>query len=294
METLKTLLVFTEFPNAYAPRRICEESNKVGISATIVRYVDVDFVLEAQTGVSVAYLGKPLPHADYVIFRSVGSGGAFNAKLGFLRELFHNQNTKILNNETYSKWLYFDKFTQHFVFEKSTIPYVKSHFLGDARVLRSSKVIDYPFIAKHFVGSHGSGVHKIESDSDLKQLFAIHPHDSLIIQPFLHSGADVRVIVIGGRAIGAMKRIAAKGAYLTNYSAGGLVENFDLDSYPVVRQLAQMTSKVFDCDYAGIDIIQDDNGKWCVLEVNRACQFEGFEKATGVNIASEIIAFLTN
>ena len=35
--------------------------------------------------------------------------------------------------------------------------------------------------------------------------------------------------------------------------------------------------------------MKDNNNYWKVLEVNRACQFQGFEKATGVNVAQNLI-----
>jgi hypothetical protein len=38
--------------------------------------------------------------------------------------------------------------------------------------------------------------------------------------------------------------------------------------------------------------MKDRQGQWRILEVNRACQFEGFEKSTGINVAREIVNFL--
>ena len=37
---------------------------------------------------------------------------------------------------------------------------------------------------------------------------------------------------------------------------------------------------------------QDKEGNWRILEVNRACQFEGFEKATGINVPKAVIEYL--
>jgi glutathione synthase/RimK-type ligase-like ATP-grasp enzyme len=47
-------------------------------------------------------------------------------------------------------------------------------------------------------------------------------------------------------------------------------------------------------DYGGIDLMKNNKNEWVVLEVNRACQFEGFESATGINVASRIVDYLAN
>ena len=51
-------------------------------------------------------------------------------------------------------------------------------------------------------------------------------------------------------------------------------------------------------DYVGVDLMMGNppegeagDGEWKVLEVNRACQFKGFEQATGVNVAKELINY---
>ena len=48
-------------------------------------------------------------------------------------------------------------------------------------------------------------------------------------------------------------------------------------------------AKIFKLDYCGIDLMKNEDGDWIVLEVNRACQFEGFEKSTGINVASKVV-----
>jgi len=38
--------------------------------------------------------------------------------------------------------------------------------------------------------------------------------------------------------------------------------------------------------------MKDQNGDWKVLEINRSCQFEGFEKGTGMNAAKLTLDYL--
>ena len=112
----------------------------------------------------------------------------------------------------------------------------------------------------------------------------------MLVQPVLPEGEDIRIIVVGGKVIGAMKRKAASGKFLTNYSAGGEVENFQIT--PEMEEIALSAAKLFHLEYVGVDLMADKQGKWRVLEVNRACQFEGFEKATGLNVPQLTLSYL--
>jgi len=55
------------------------------------------------------------------------------------------------------------------------------------------------------------------------------------------------------------------------------------------RLLAEKVAKVCGLDYCGVDIMKDENSKSYILEVNRQCQFMGFEKSTGVNVARKVV-----
>ena len=88
-----------------------------------------------------------------------------------------------------------------------------------------------------------------------------------------------------------MKRTAAPGKVVTNFSQGGSVVAGKISEKE--ESLALAAAKMFSLDYVGVDIMRDGYGNSYILEVNRSCQFEGFEKATGVNVAEKIIKFLT-
>ena len=116
----------------------------------------------------------------------------------------------------------------------------------------------------------------------------------LIFQRFLPNAEDLRVVVLGGKIVGAMKRIATPGNFLSNYSQGGMVEKYDIDKDKIAKKIALSVAKLFRLDYCGVDLMKNEKGEWVVLEVNRACQFEGFEKSTEINLASKIAYYLAN
>jgi ribosomal protein S6--L-glutamate ligase len=147
-----------------------------------------------------------------------------------------------------------------------------------------------PFIMKTMAGSHGSGVKKIVSQRGIKYFSGVYAPWKVLFQPFLTTGQDYRVIVIGKKVLGVMRRIAQEGEYLTNVSAGGKYEEAEIT--PELESLALRTADAFQAEYGGADIMYDQSGKPYVLEFNKAAEFRGFEACTGLNVAGEIVKYL--
>ena len=91
-----------------------------------------------------------------------------------------------------------------------------------------------------------------------------------------------------------MKRTPKPGNFLSNYSQGGSVEKYTGNDIKIIKNKALKTAKYFKLDYVGIDLMLGNDNIWKVLEVNRACQFQGFEKATKVNVAKEVLDYLSS
>jgi RimK family alpha-L-glutamate ligase len=116
-------------------------------------------------------------------------------------------------------------------------------------------------------------------------------NQTLLIQEYVNhdAGSDIRVIVVGGRILGAMKRSAQLGRFRANVHQGAKVEE-----YPVSDELAWISlqaTEVMGLDIAGVDLVESPEG-YAVIEVNSAPGFEGFEKATGRNVASELLRYI--
>ncbi|MFZ5932639.1 MAG: ATP-grasp domain-containing protein [Patescibacteria group bacterium] len=285
------LLIFTKAPSAYEPSRIFEEGRKFGLKAGIVAYSDLDFVIK-NSKVMVFWQGKALPEAKMVIFRAAGGDDFYIPQRDYLIAWFNERGAKVLNAATYKKWSRLDKITQHFEFFNAGIPFIDSQVYGlNERLLSQTK--SFPAIIKKNLSSRGKDVFKIEKKKDFTRLFDQgYWARTMLLQPFLKIGQDIRVIVIGGKVIGAMKRTAQPGKYLTNYSQGGIIAAYDIQKDPQAIEIAAKTAKHFLLDYVGVDLMMSDEGLWQVLEVNRACQFKGFEEATKINVPEKVINFL--
>lgn len=287
-KTNKTVYIFTRLPNAYAPKRLLSDAVEMGLDAKVIDYKAITFDLSKDSA-SVMLDGSKLSLPDAVIFRAPGMDGFCTATRDALLSFYINNSVRVLNGDTFKNWSTLDKLTQHIKFQEDSIPFIESKVYTDIELIKRDYT-SYPIIVKSYLGSHGDGVKKISSEKDFDLL---NSKDApFLVQPFLKAGKDVRVIILGGKALGAMLRVAQDGAYLTNFSAGGAVELFDLKNNPEVTDIAEKAAKSFLCEYAGVDLMQDDNGEWRVLEINRSCQFEGFEQATKDNVAKKLLSYL--
>lgn len=154
------------------------------------------------------------------------------------------------------------------------------------------KEFSFPVILKKVSGSEGKGIVMCKDHSQLEDMMdLLDPNVNMIIQECINNslGRDMRVFVIGGRAIGVMVRTAKKGTFKANYSAGGTVEAAELT--PEIEWLAVESSRIIGLDIAGVDILFDNDG-YQICEINSSPYFKGFEEATGIDVAREILNYV--
>jgi len=125
---------------------------------------------------------------------------------------------------------------------------------------------EYPLIIKGRFGSHSQKTFRAEKNDEARQFLA--QAGDFFIQKLVKSRFYWRVMVLGGKVLGAMKR-----------------ETND--------RLLAAAAAVFKAQMAGVDILATGPEKGAVIEVNRSPQFEIFERRLGIRVAEEVIGFLT-
>lgn len=286
------LAIFARYQSAYAGNRLYDEALKATLSAELFLYRDVAATIE-NDAVELTIKGEVvMPRA--VIFRSPGNDSGFRQQLTSAREVLASRGAYILNNGILSHQNKVNsKLAQHLSFAQYGIPHVMTKNFGSRReALEWFKEYGKPVVVKPIFGSHGDNVTKIASIEDLRAYLNNRHIRELLFQEVLTAGEDLRVIVLNGIPLGAMRRIPKKNAFVSNFSAGGSVENYDLTADPEAYDLATKIAKDFEFEYVGIDLMRGNDGKWVCLETNSACQFEGFEKATGVNVAKSVVEYV--
>jgi len=150
-----------------------------------------------------------------------------------------------------------------------------------------------PVILKVLQGTHGHGVILAETyQSALSTIETLKASKvRFVVQEFIEEsdGADIRVIVVDGVVIAAMKRQSKDGDFRSNLHRGGSSEAINLSHEE--ERLAIKTARALRLGVCGVDILQSKKGP-LVLEVNSTPGLEGIEVTTGKNVAKSIIGYI--
>jgi len=150
----------------------------------------------------------------------------------------------------------------------------------------------YPFIQKPNLGSKGNNVFLFKTEEQfLAQPKEVKIKDQ-VYQNFIRNNGDYRVLILGGRVLGVMKRTAVEGSFLNNVSKGGKAERVqDEEIISEVSSIARSVAATLDLNYCGVDVIKnEDTGEYHFLEVNTAPQWQGFQSQfPEINVAEKII-----
>jgi RimK family alpha-L-glutamate ligase len=279
----------------YSTRRYVEEAETLGLDCQFVSGEDIDILLHKEDEKSVIFEGKRIPLPD-VIIPKAGSYSTYFT-LALIRH-FEKLGVFVLNPAS-SIAKAKDKLYSLQILASRNLPIPKTLF---AKFPINKQIIEnefsYPIVMKKNSGSLGKGVLLIKNSQQLEDILGLvedqitNIQPNLIFQEFVKpsQGRDLRVMVIGGKVVGAMQRKAKEGDFRANVSAGGEVSNFEIT--PEIEWLAIEAANALRLGIAGVDLLFDTDG-YKICEVNANAQFEGFEKATGVNIPQKVFEFVS-
>ena len=108
------------------------------------------------------------------------------------------------------------------------------------------------------------------------------------VPPVTSPGFDWRVLVVGGRAITAMRRVSEH--WVHNVAQGARCEPAELT--PDLAQRAERAAQALDMDYAGVDLVPSPGQGIQVIEVNGVAAWQGLQRVTGFNIARALVVDL--
>jgi ribosomal protein S6--L-glutamate ligase len=265
----------------------CDKDKHV---VTRCEYRDLKYVVE-KDGLMIFHKNVDLISVhDVFILRGAGIGRAqYMLHRGVIARELLARNKRVLNGEYFVRFCgRADKLTQHTIMAQVGLPVLPSTVLGSVTMLAES-VPKAPFVAKLVFGSHGKGVRKVVDDTGLAISYSHGNAQEIMLQPVINASYDYRLIVMGDQVLGGIKRTALEDEFVTNISAGGKAEGIRVSKR--LGSLALRVAKELDLEFAGVDIMEDRDGL-VVLEVNAQAEFQGFKKATGINVADEIIKYL--
>lgn len=135
-----------------------------------------------------------------------------------------------------------------------------------------------PFVLKPRFGSWGADVFRCRTRSEVTAVLEevedrpwFRRHGAIVQELLPAAGHDLRLVVAGGRVVGAVRRIAAPQEWRTNVSLGGTRE--PVDPPQEACRLGLTAAAVIGADLAGVDLLLVDGG-YVVLELNGAAEFD--------------------
>ena len=178
------------------------------------------------------------------------------------------------------------------------VPTPKTALLQSEKQLQASLDIigeEYPLILKTLRGSKGIGLIFIESRRQLSSLIQLlwkqDEATEILLQSYIKSDFDVRVIVLNGEVQAAMRRDVLEGDFRSNYSRGAKVKKYKLNDKEI--EICIKADKAVNGVWTAVDFIKDGKDTF-VLEVNSSPGTEGIEEATSKNLIKELIVHFQN
>lgn len=143
--------------------------------------------------------------------------------------------------------------------------------------------LGFPMVVKKVYGSLGEGVYLVNTKEELLTLYKEIARNPIVFQKYIKSsyGKSIRVLIIDGKVFGAFMR-KNDTDFRSNYGceAGGKkIEN--LQKY---LGFAQEIADKLEIEYAGIDLLIDEDNEPILCEINSNAFFEEFEKVTSLNV----------
>lgn len=275
--------------------RLKEEAEKVGHE--IIGCISSDLVIKSGEGIFEASVNAINLNTFDLIYFCAGIEQKNRLEwfvvADFLKRLGRTRiiNQIVADGKNYvpvQTWFYLKQF-------ENKLPEPLSFTLYDPNTLNEvASEIGFPMIIKISETHQGKGIFLANSNEEILKIFEENPEKAIILRKFIPNEGDIRIFVVGGRAIGAMSRTPKEGEFRSNISQGGRGEPFGLEANPDIKNLAEEAAKVSEIEIAGVDILIDkDSKKAYVLEVNVGPQFKGLEEATGINVAAEIIKYFS-
>lgn len=188
-----------------------------------------------------------------------------------------------------------DKYLTLSLLERREIP-VPRTWTGQTadQALRAFEDLGGDVVVKPLFGSEGRGLVRIgDRETAWRCLHALERIGAVLyLQGWIRNpGHDLRLFVLRGRVIGAMRRTARLGEWRANVAMGGRAEAWRPG--PTAERLAIAATEAVGAVFAGVDLIEDlDRGELVVVEVNAVPGWRALSHVTGVDVAASLIEAL--
>lgn len=218
----------------------------------------------------------PIPEADFIFFRSR------NPKLS--KEL-EQRNIPMFNRAEVSV-VANDKLKAIQLVQLLGIATVPTR-----KIATVSEINEYPVVLKTIDGHGGKQVELIHTEKEATSFLNTFFENTIIAQQYIETNAtDVRVFMLGEEVLGSVRRTGAKDSFKSNFTLGGTVEKYTLDSQQTAN--VEKIAKALKSDYIGIDFLLLPGGTWLFNEIEDPVGARSYYETTKKDIAEPIMEYI--
>lgn len=254
-------------------------AQSLGVEATCVALRDLALATEALDT-------HPFFQFDAYIFRGYNKNYALAQSLA--RVL--TERGKVVIDSQLAKDFVPSKFHESLVYKLSGVAHIPTYSAHNFESLQQAGFSgNYPIVVKDIDSQRGKGVRLCHDEAALRLEVESYGH-TVILQEYVDIPYDLRIICVGERVIGAIKRESASDDFRTNVSLGGVATSYQMS--PEDESLALRAHKSMGYDVSGVDIAHHADGTPFVIETNISPEWQGFKSATGIDVAHNIIEYV--
>lgn len=284
------IAILSRNTNLYSTNRILKAGEQRGHEMIVIDHQKCVLVIESSKP-KIIYKGEELKNIDAIIPRIGASVTFYGAAVVRQFEQMHVFSTVESQALVRSR----DKLRSLQLMAKAGIGMPKTAFASNPKDIDNiiKQVGGAPVVIKLLEGTQGIGVILAETHNSAKSVIEafLGVAVNILVQEFIKEakGADVRVFIVDGQIVGAMRRQGAEGDFRSNLHRGGKAALIQLSAEE--KATAIKAVKKLGLAIGGVDMLQGTSGP-LVMEVNSSPGLEGIEAATGEDIAGKIIEYV--
>lgn len=266
-------------------KRLVEESARVGHTFEVINPADVSLQF-GNAQASVLWNGVPFPAFDLVHYAlRWDDDHTWNVV-----EALKGMGLKVLPPNRVPMG---DTITMTRLFGRANIKTPKTWIFNSASQL--AMVLDelpFPCLFKVRKGGQGRRLYIAQHTGEAMSIadtLASSGHPFVVQEILAPTGTDIRVFVVGDRAVAGVERVAPAGFLWPKEEGNARVVPVQVT--PDEEKLAVAAAKVYTAPYAAVNLLRRAGQPPMLLELSRAPTLTEVERTTGVNVAGEIVAY---
>ncbi|SEM51864.1 ribosomal protein S6--L-glutamate ligase [Paenisporosarcina quisquiliarum] len=161
------------------------------------------------------------------------------------------------------------------------------------KITTVSEIKEYPVVLKTINGHGGKQVELVHTEKEASTYLNTFSEETIIAQHYIETNAtDVRIFMLGEEVLGAVKRTGPKDSFKSNFTLGGTVEKYTLNSQQ--RTEVEKIAKALKSDYIGIDFLLLPDESWLFNEIEDPVGARSYFETTKQDIAEPIMEYINN